>query len=154
MGEVASGASEHQLVRVGGIVELALHQIWEVGCHRGDLVHDAGSHLVAQQCLTGPGGGDRSVEGEGAGYVLPRWCQLRIAQGRNRQIERRGLGNQASDAPFEVTLHVLGGPEEGYVVAEITFVELVVGMGILREAAEREVDLEVRRSVVDGIDPP
>ncbi len=44
--EVAPGATEHQLVGVGRIVELALDEIGEVGRRLGDPGDDVGRHLV------------------------------------------------------------------------------------------------------------
>ena len=89
MGEVAAGASEHQLVGVGRVVELALDEVREVRGHRGDLGHDALGHLVAQLRLMCMGRADREVEGEGARRVLARGGHARIAQGRDLQVERR-----------------------------------------------------------------
>ena len=49
--EVAAGAAEHQLVGVGGVVQLALDEVGEVRRRRGDLGHDPLGHLVAEPAL-------------------------------------------------------------------------------------------------------
>ena len=80
MGEVTAGASEHELVGVGRVVELAFDQIGEVRRVRRDLGHDAGSHLIAEPRLLGMVAADGGVEGEAAGDVLPGRGQAGIAQ--------------------------------------------------------------------------
>jgi hypothetical protein len=153
VGEVTTGAPEHQFVGVGGVVELTLNEVGKVRRHPGDFRHDPLGHVVAQSRLLGAIGAYRKVEGETARRVLTRGSQIRVVERRDLQVERRRLGNEPTYTAFEVELHLFGRVEEGYIPAEPTLIEDLIGADELGQAVECEMDLKIGGPVIDGINP-
>ena len=152
MGEVPAGTAEHQLVGVGGVVQLALNEVREVRGGRGDLGHDPLGHLVAEPALrlaVGRSAGRRrscwrraSLRGRGVGSSSEGICRLKLGDaGTSPRTHPSKSCCICSAVPKNVTLR-----------AQLGVVQRLVGRPVLGQPAQGEVGLEVGGAVVDGAD--